>query len=89
MTRENNVSDHKRCGYCTFEKYNLNREESQKGCLRGKPIHLAGAGRNFEEIYLRMESDTRFCLIVDAANVKIVRPVKFCPCCGRRFMEDV
>lgn len=77
----------KKCSYCTFERYNLNREESQKGYLRGRPIHSAGSGRTFEEVYLRKQSDTRFCLIVDAADVKIERPVKFCPCCGRELME--
>ena len=76
----------KKCGYCLFERYNLNREESQKGYLRGKPIHTAGAGRSFEEVYLRKESDTRFCLILDAASVKIVRPVKFCSICGRELL---
>lgn len=85
MIRENNGRERKRCGYCTFEKYNLNMEESSRGYLRGKPIHVAGAGRSFEEVYLRKENNTRFCLIVDAADIKIVRPVKFCPCCGREL----
>lgn len=88
VTNENIVAEQKKsCGYCTFERYNLNREESQKGHLRAKPIHSAGAGRTFEEMYLRKESSTRFCLIVDTAAIHIQRPIKFCPICGRDLKE--
>lgn len=77
------------CGYCTFARYNLTREESRKGYLRAKPIHSAGFGANFEEVYLQKQNDTRFCLIVEASTTRIERPVKFCPLCGRTLEEEI
>lgn len=77
-----------KCGYCTFGRYNLTPEESRKGFLRAKPIHQAGVGRTFEEVYLQKQNEERFCLIVDAPGVRIERPVKYCTCCGRMLKEE-
>ena len=83
------MSGYKSCGYCTFIRYNLSYQESRNGWLRATPIHKAGSGSSFEEMYLRRINNSGFLLIVDSAHVHIERPVKFCPCCGRDLRELV
>lgn len=88
MRSENGTGDQeKECIYCSFERYNLSREEAKRGYLRARPMHTAGAGRSFEEVYLRKESNTKFCLIVDASSIQIKKPIEYCPICGRVLKE--
>ena len=73
------------CRCCTFERYNLTKNEIKKGYMRGKPICVFGAGRDYKEVYLMKENDYNISLVAESAYSRVETPVSFCPCCGFQF----
>lgn len=75
------------CRCCSFEVYNLTRRERNSGYLRGRPIHVNGVGRDYQELYLLKRPYEKVLLVAETATSRIEKPIDFCPCCGKLFNE--